>query len=342
MHLTILTADLLPPANFAPNAALPAFAALCARSQEMFSPSSTLEETLLDKFALTTALNVSAAQLTALVDVKNIALTPETVWLRADPVHLAVSRDNVQLFDSHVVKPTAEEMSAIAATINQHFAQDGLSFIFPDPARGYVAIPRNTVPETTPLWQMMGSNVFDHMPSGVNGSLWRTRMNEIQMLLHDHPVNVAREARGERAINGLWCWGSDQLPTKKTDQKFTHAIGRLALLRGIAACCDLPITPLPEKFQDVTLQDGHTLIVLHSATRELRAMSPETWRREAIDIDRHWLAPALAAFDANKITSLNIIVANDIITQTIHVRPRTILNRLNHVWRQITKKNYHA
>jgi hypothetical protein len=347
MHLTILTADLLPPVNFAPRATLPAFDTLCARSEEIVSPSSTLEETLLDQFGLNTKLNhLSPAQLTAMVDIKNTALAAETVWLRADPVHLAVSRDNVQLFDSHVVKPTADEMALIAATINQHFAQDGLSFLFPDPARGYVAIASNAMPETTPLWRMMGANVFDHMPSGANGSLWRTRMNEIQMLLHDHPVNMAREARGERAINGLWCWGGGHLPAAPTDQKFTPvftaAIGRLAMLRGIAAWSDLPITPLPEKFQDVNLDDGHTLIVLHSATRELRAMSPETWQREAIDIDRYWLAPALAAFDAKKITSLGIIVANDIITQTIHVRPKTILSRLSQVWRQLTTKNHHA
>jgi hypothetical protein len=178
--------------------------------------------------------------------------------------------------------------------------------------------------------------------------LWRTRMNEIQMLLHDHPVNQAREARGERAINGLWCWGGGKLLATPIDQKFSNAIGRLALLRGVAAWSDLPLSPLPEKFEDVTLQDGHTLIVLHSATRELRAMSPEAWQLEAIDIDHHWLAPALAAFDANKLTSLTIIVANDIITQTFQVKPRTIFSRFKHllkhllkqVWQPSMKKNH--
>ncbi|MBB5204281.1 hypothetical protein HNQ51_001595 [Inhella inkyongensis] len=38
---------------------------------------------------------------------------------------------------------------------------------------------------------------------------WLRRLqNEAQMLLHDHPVNQAREAQGRLRVNSVWLWGS--------------------------------------------------------------------------------------------------------------------------------------
>ena len=36
-------------------------------------------------------------------------------------------------------------------------------------------------------------------------------MTEVQMLWHEHPVNLARERRGLPAINSMWFWGGGAL-----------------------------------------------------------------------------------------------------------------------------------
>jgi hypothetical protein len=36
--------------------------------------------------------------------------------------------------------------------------------------------------------------------------------NEAQMLLHAHPVNEARDRRGELTINSIWLWGGGVSP----------------------------------------------------------------------------------------------------------------------------------
>ncbi|MDH3220822.1 MAG: hypothetical protein OEN02_04115 [Gammaproteobacteria bacterium] len=42
---------------------------------------------------------------------------------------------------------------------------------------------------------------------------WYKLLNEMQMFLHQHPLNQGRVARGLRPINSLWCWGGGtQLP----------------------------------------------------------------------------------------------------------------------------------
>ncbi len=316
MHLTLLTADLLPPLRFTAPVATPNIDALLNRAAVTTNVGAALEDALMAAFDNKDGI----ASITARVDMPNDAST----WLRADPVHLAVSRDNIQLYDSHVLTPTLDEMAQITTTLNGHFAEDGLQFIFPDAARGYLRIAADDMPETTPLWKMSGANVFEHLPRQVNSRTnWRRMTNEIQMLLHDHPVNTAREEKQQYPINGLWLWGGGEVNAPALTS-YNHLFGRLALARGLANLHNMPCAPLPDKFVIPTIDK--TLIVLHAPTREIRAMSPFNWQIAVNDIDTNWIAPAVAAFDDKKLSALTIIVANESSTLTITAKRRTILN----------------
>jgi hypothetical protein len=313
-HITILLADMLPPMRFAPPVATPALDAVLARAGASVRTraSMTLEAAVLESFRSDS--NAYAA-MTAAADLGDASRGK--TWLRADPVHFAVSRDNVQLFDSHVIQPTQEEMVQIAAAINKHFAQDGLCVVFPDAARGYIEVAADNVPNTTALWDMPGANVFDNLPRVKTDEAhnaktnWRAITNEMQMLLHDHPVNVAREKRGVLPINGLWFWGGGS--AWSIQKRYDTLIGSLVLARGLAALSGCDVVALGERF-DAGALAGSTLIVLHQATRELRAQAPDAWAREVANIDTNFIAPALAAFDDGKVASLEFIIANDAVT----------------------------
>jgi hypothetical protein len=353
--VTILLADVLPPVGFAEIAQTSALDDALNCGETVVSAGSLLEDAVLSTFGANdgttgnttvsamdnttgsaTPKGISIAAITRAVESITAPELPQNqTWLRADPVHFAVSRDNVQLFDSHVVKPTAAEMLLIAETLNKHFAQDGLSIDFPDPARGYVMLSHDDVPNTTPLWLMSGANVFDNLPQKNTTSTktnWRAITNEVQMLLHEHPVNVAREANGLPAINGLWFWGDGSVPALV--KRYDTLVGRLILARGLAALQDVQITPLTEKFS-VTGLNGKSLIVLHQATREVRAQSPLTWREAVSAIDSQWIAPAMAAFDAKQIATLKLIIANESKTLTINVQRRHVINTF---WRRFKKR----
>ena len=49
---------------------------------------------------------------------------------------------------------------------------------------------------------LSNSGINELLPFGANNTIWRGLFNEIQMLLHEHPLNQTREARGEPVING--------------------------------------------------------------------------------------------------------------------------------------------
>ncbi len=132
-------------------------------------------------------------------------------WLRADPVHLAVMRDRIVLGDNAMLRLGQDEADALAASIAAHFGAE----FSPQPLRPlrwYLRLPQPPQLETTPLSCATGREVGPLLPRGAEALSYRTLMNELQMLLHAHPVNLAREARGELPVNSLWLWGGGTLP----------------------------------------------------------------------------------------------------------------------------------
>jgi hypothetical protein len=312
---------MLPPAGFAKATATPVLDHLLARSRVLPSTPLALEPTLLHLFGL----SAEAMGVAALTRLGDGGTERQHAWLRADPVHLAVTRDTAQLFDSHVINPTAEEMAALAETINQHFAADGLRVTFPDAARGYIQTELNNLPKSTPLWQMGGANVFDNLPLSKTKTNWRALSNEIQMLLHEHPVNAKRTEAGIPAINALWIWGGGSVEqalaardSSIEPQQFGQVVARLVLARGLAMAHDIPVAPLPASLRDLTIE-RNTLVVLHTATREVRGQSRDTWPAEVTAIEQQWIAPALAAFDAGTISGLTLLLPSETVTLTAEV-----------------------
>lgn len=327
MHVTLLAADLVPPPQFIAPPDLPRLVSLetlLARGKIAKSPGSFLEEAVLGEFNVSTA-NAPIAALTRIADGGTV---DDATWLRADPVHLHVSRDNVQLMDSHVIEPAFDEARAIAATLNQHLAQDGLSIDVLDDARWYMKIPANEAPRAPPLWQVAGGSVYDQLPQNNahgNGQInWRRLQNELQMILFDHPVNAAREAKGIVPINGIWLWGAGSLAGFSSSAKVGHIVGKLAMARGLAMHTSTKLTPaLPASFNDLTLDASNQLVILHTLTRALRANQRYDWMEAANQLERDWFTPALAALDAGKIEKLTLSLPNENASLRVEVLPKT-------------------
>jgi hypothetical protein len=159
-------------------------------------------------------------------------------WGVAQPVHLAAGMDHLRLAPLADAVPQPDEVEAIAATVRQHFA--GEAFELTDYVDGaWVLRCEDPVVATTQVpADLVGRNIADAMPQGPDGARLRSLMNEIQMLLHGHPVNERRERRRQLPINALWLWGFGALPAVpatsigphgwqlRTDDLWLHAYWR--------------------------------------------------------------------------------------------------------------------
>lgn len=139
-------------------------------------------------------------------------LADQSYWLFASPVNLALMRDSF-LLNAPVPQPlSAAHELALRQTLNQHFAEENLEF-YPAPnGHWWLRLPAVPALSTTSAYIAQGQNVAEFMPQGADALRWRARLNEVQMLLHGHAVNEAREAQGELAINSIWLHGGGVLP----------------------------------------------------------------------------------------------------------------------------------
>jgi hypothetical protein len=128
----------------------------------------------------------------------------ETVW-HADPIHLELARDG--LIALPLVRPPDDQEAtallaaadAIAASAGARFARAG--------DRWFMRAPGSWRLDTAPVETVWGTSLHEQLPTGPEALQWNRLLNEIQMAWHAHPVNAAREERGESTVNGLWLHG---------------------------------------------------------------------------------------------------------------------------------------
>ena len=130
------------------------------------------------------------------------------------------------------------------------------------------------------------------------------------MALYEHPVNTAREARGDPVVNSLWLWGAGKLPASargpwqsvSADDPAAIGLGRLAGMRHRApgAGAGEWLGRAPEEGRHLVVLDGlrgaQALGDLAGFARRLQAL------------EETWFAPLLAALKAGRVGMLTLHV----------------------------------
>ncbi|TAN53211.1 MAG: hypothetical protein EPN19_09605 [Betaproteobacteria bacterium] len=114
------------------------------------------------------------------------------------------------------------------------------------------------------------------LPQGAAAGRALALATEIQMVLHEHPVNHAREQRGEPTVNSVWLWGAGRLP-RSVRAPWLSVLGDDPVAAGLARCAGIRHDALPSDalyWLEHAPQDGRHLCVLDAAqsVRELQAL----------------------------------------------------------------------
>ena len=322
MNLTLI----VPGLNACSAAALAATAALKRLAVFAKTPATVIDG--LDAATLATlglAANAPVAPLRALG--AGLAVGDDYV-LAADPVTLIAGRDDVVL-DAKIVDFTADETAALLVTLNEHFAADGLAFAAPRPDAWFVRTSADPSIETTPLHAVVGRPIFDHLPRGAAGKTWQRWQNEIQMILHSHPVSDARAARGAGAATSLWFWGGGRLGDVTVHAG--TAIGATPgpagdLLRGYARHVGRTDDRLPASIMAM-LAHAPTAI---AAVAALPAVDGD---RALPSLASDWIAPAVAALARGDIATLDLCTDGNGVTTRWHAPRPSRFARLTARWR---------
>ncbi|MGL6071676.1 hypothetical protein [Craterilacuibacter sp.] len=269
--------------------------------------------TLTGKNQTLSAMQAQRAGLAALAPARGLAAeygldASAGYWLLADPVHLRVNRDRAHLADSGIMNLSQAQADAFLLSLNALLHEDGLKLYAPHPARWFLQMAEATHASFTPLPDAIGEDINRLLPKGSGGMAWCRLLNELQMLLYTHPVNDAREAGGEPAVNSLWLWGanSDEVPafagvdTLYSDDALTQVMARQAGL----PCDALPFT-LAALLESAP--GGQLEVHLDRLLAPARYRDAWGWREAMLQLEADWFAPLLAALGSGKLTELALL-----------------------------------
>ena len=287
MPLDLLVPDLLLPPD-APAALralrLPALEKWLARADLQSVPGHGAAAWLASEYGLASPPPVAAISLAGEGE------TADGAWMRADPVHLRIDHDYLRLHDASILEVRRDEADALAGALQDHFRQDGLELCVVSPDRWYLRAPAGELPNTTPLEEALGRDVFGLLP-GNTAINWRSAITEAQMVMGAHEVNARREAEGKLAINSVWFWGEGVLPVEvrmryaqvyANDDVFARGLGLLsgAEVRTLATISDV----------DLARPEDSVLVAIHALTPFLRRGDEAGWRAAAATLDELWFA----------------------------------------------------
>lgn len=221
-----------------------------------------LEALVCAQYGLMSAPDYPIAAIAASADGLDVS---EAYWLRADPVHLVLQRDCFSLGEPVPLLVKPEHAQQMIASLNQHFSQDGLLFVMGDSGTWYLRVAQTPQIQTTSPTVAMGKNIHQFMPQGVASAQWLSVLNEVQMLLHEHIANQARESVGEVAVNSIWLSGGGVMPSTISSQLDVNLlVADSAFYRGLAKLVGTPYQPLPDTLEPLlgANQDLHIRLQL--------------------------------------------------------------------------------
>lgn len=189
--------------------------------------------------------DVPVAALTRQVDAGD---AEQATWLRADPAYVRADMATARLVACGDMGLTPDDCAALVKPLKPMFGDAGFPIDAPTPTRWYLRGPPGAqLPRFSAPADALGDDLRAHLPQGPAAARWSALLNEAQMVLHAHPLNRDRAARGLPPVNSLWFFGTGVLPvfvksTLAVTQTRDVVVAALAQRAGIAA-----IAPDPER-----------------------------------------------------------------------------------------------
>lgn len=222
---------------------------------------------------------------------------PGAFWMHLEPVHLATSLDSLSLLPlTGVAQVTPEERERLRTGVADHLREWHLELhVLADGTwnvRGLQALEITTLcPEAATACELQNA-----LPHGKDAGAVRRLMTELQMLLHNHPVNETRARAGLPAINSVWPWGSGVVADMGADP-LPIAFGAAPYLRGLYLHQPQSILPAPG-------DAGQLLQSFSSTTRVIAVVVAE----DQDALEETWVAPLARMLAAGQLARLDLVL----------------------------------
>lgn len=250
--------------------------------------------------------------------------TAQWIWL-ADPLHLTASLTSLHLNPQGLLRLGGPAQAQLCRAFDTAFAGSGYT-LMPTGSGRFLATgpaPSGAVQTTDPA-RYLGSTIGDALPRGAAAGALRRLGVEIEMWLHEHPINAHRVRAGLPPISTLWLWGggaplsgAQSAPRSDERSPAVAVFGDDPFVEGLSHLSGVSYGPAAQSLASVAAaaDRGVVQIELFSAGGDPRAPdgSPAAAFHAAAALealDRDWIEPALELLGRREIACL-AVVAND-------------------------------
>ena len=205
--------------------------------------------------------DLPVAALTHVSDRKKKALQNNYYWLRSDPVTMWADMAKVFMTSHGFADLNPYERNEIENCIRSVLLDEGVDFHSDHPERWCIALNEPLQFDFTPLDDALGMDVADALPQHPEARFWRRILNEIQVALHNCPVNIRRRQSGKQEINSVWFWGGGFIPDAAPHDLIDTVYSNNPVTRGLAIINDCRLQKQGWAGNGNFSRDGRTVLV---------------------------------------------------------------------------------
>lgn len=238
------------------------------------------------------------------------ASEPAGQWWLAHAIHLAPGVDRVYLAESPVL--SGEEWRELEGGFSAAFSAAGFRLMDGQVGRAFLLSTTELDSDTIDPARVRGRDILSALPTGPGAPALKRLMTEIQMWLHQHPVNIARQDRAAGMVNGLWIWGGGLWPVEASAAALPVLRSDDGFLCGLWKWAGGVGERVPQSFQAIELARDDAMIVALGSAPAVGESPAQALKK----LEQDWMRPALASLKRGRIARLQLHVNDRLISLT--------------------------
>ncbi|MDO4434255.1 MAG: hypothetical protein Q4B82_06715 [Alysiella sp.] len=236
----------------------------------------------------------------------NIPILPENQAF-AIPIWQQMGMNNTQMLDSRSFTLPAEEAEILCQDLNDFYGTDA-QFHLHTPEIWQITLPEMDTWHIDPVFDVCGQTDGLLRSEQYSTKQWLKLNTEIQMFLHQHPINQSRSTRGEVPVNGLWLW---QHTLSRTQAFQTALIGSNSAWAQIGR---LKHSDVPYDFvawqslcKEEQVDINQTTLLSEDFVASAHTGDVWSYAQQLHNWENHFFAPIADALFSGSLKGLNVI-----------------------------------